>query len=782
MSEGAALPLWKRSALPVLVLLACVAAVFYWAARRCGVISDAWELLHIASLGLPEALFVPLSYHVIPVTLLITTIHWKVFGLWEPGYQIVNLGELVLSAWLVYFFGLRLFGRPLVALLAALLLLTNASFYEVTCWPVIGNFQIAAGLLQLGGLFAVDRAVRSTRPAPWAGLFGLCAVLAFFTYEPAISLLPAGVLYAALVPPPGGDRSWRQMWRRAAPLLVASALAFLPMIAAKIHAASSGQTALFLPENLDAVRTRLHFLIRGCIGIFTLRGSDGAAYFWFYPGGFPPAWGSSYHHVLIFGWLGLMGVLTLLALFRSREPAVPFLALWFWLYVAIVSVATTLTSRQYYLAAIPAALLSAWAIFRVADAAGRAFSRRDPATLAATLAFLAFALLAAGAKSDINDVADLHRQATQASRRLRELMIHRASSGPLDEVAILNLPGRIVRNGMGAYAFVNGTRPMAKLATNGLVAWDKVFFYTTSSPVAPGAWASGTRSITLADLDRKIDDPRRLVLWFDPRSRTMVELSRTNWTVPREITAAAIPFLHWEEGSWPWFRAHQAQTLDLPLKVGADSWVALKFARGKPPVSFEVFEGGVPRLRVRGQAGLPPIWPVAVFPVSAGAGIKTLTFRPEMDVWIAGLWPLEPQERYTPATSPFLNWWMKTDPTLVIDQTLRLPLATRHCPAAGCATTLEYLAEPGRDFSVSVEGSERRDVVIPAGAPTAWRTVTLSTGAVEAGAPAVLRLEPRGAKPLLLHGITTGVKPASSAPAPETGSLVLETSTGGSQG
>lgn len=768
----------RFAGLAVLALLAGFALVLYWTALRCGVISDAWELLHIASFGLPEALFMPLSYHVIPVTHLITTLHWKVFGLWEPGYQIVNLVELVLSAWMLYFLGLRLFGRPLVALLAALLLVANASFYEVTCWPVIGNFQIAAGLLQLAGLFAAHRAVRSARPAPWAALFALCAVVAFFVYEPAISLLPAGVLYAALVPPEGGDRSWRQMWRRSLPLLAASVAAFVPMIAAKIHAASVGQTALFLPENLEAVRTRLHFLVRACIGIFTLRGSDAAAYAWFYPGGIAPAWGSTYHHVLILGWLGLLGVLTLFALFRSREPAVPFLALWFWLHVAVVSVATTLTSRQYYLAALPAALLAAWAIFRVADAAGRAFARREPAVLSTALAFLLFAALAAGAKSEIDDAAALHRQATEANRRLRELVFQRIASGPLDEVALVNLPGRILQNGMGAYIFVNGVRPMVKLTGEDRVAWDKIYFYTTASAAAPGAFANGTRPISLSELERKIDDPRRQVLWFDPRSRTMVELSRTSWPVPGEITAATTPFLAWQEGAWPWLRAGREKPLEVPLRVEPGAWVALKYARGKPPVSFDVLEGGVPRLRIRPQAALSPIWPVAVFPVSATAGAKTITLRPETEVLVAGLWSVAPQDRYTPATSPWLNWWMKADPTLVVDQTLRLPLSTRSCPRTGCAVTLEYLAEPGRAFTVSIEGGERQEVAFRAGEAPAWRTVTLSTGAAEAGAPAVLRFEPQGPQPVFVHWIETGAAPASSVPAPETDTLVPVTSTG----
>jgi hypothetical protein len=762
---------WGHAALPVLALLGCAALVLYWRVLRCGIISDAWELLRIANLGLPDALFAPLSYHVIPVTHLITTIHWKIFGLWEPGYQIVNIALLAVSAWLVYLLGVRLFGRPLLALLAALLLLANSSFYEVTCWPVIGNFQIAAGLLQLGGLYAAHRATRSPHRALWAALFALAAVLAFFTYEPAISLLPAGILYAALVPPEGGDRSWRQMWRRSAPLLIAAAVAFLPMLAAKIHAASVGQTALFLPENLDALRTRIHFIIRACIAIFTLRGSDPATYTLFYPLGLPPAWGSSWHHAILAGWLALMGILSLLALFKSRQPAVPFLILWFWLHIAIVSVATVIVSRQYYLAAIPAALLLAWVIFRLADALASRFGR-EPAVVSATLAFLAFGLLAAGAKSDLDDAAAIHREATVAARRVRELVAPRI--GSLDEVALLDLPARIVRNGVGAFAFVNGTRPMVLLTLEGRVPEGQVNFYTTSTRIVPGTFANGTRTISLNELDRKIADQRRLVLWFDPRRQTIVELNSTTWQMPDDYTAVTVPFLRWEEGgAWPWVRVWPGEPLELPVRPEEPgAWVAMKFAHGDPSLSFDILEGDVPRLQVRPQPIRLPGWPVLAFPVSDAAGTKILTIRPQTEMSIGGLWSFEPPERYSPATTPFLSWWMKADPTLVLGEALRLPLSTRRCPRSGCTVAFEFLAEPGREATFSVEGGARTDAAAPAGAAPSWQTLTLATGPVGGDGPVVLRIEPRGALPVFVHWIEAGGPvTAPSAPASETDTL-----------
>lgn len=783
---------WGHASLPVLALLTLATSVLRWRELRCGIISDAWELLYIANLGLPEALFVRLSYHVIPVTHLLTTILWKIFGFWEPGYQLVNLAELVVAGWLVYLFGVRLFRGPsryLVALLAALLLVANSSFYEVTSWPVIGNFQILAGLLQLGGLFAVHRAVRSPRPAPWAALFGLAAILAFFTYEPAISLLAAGVLYAALVPPEGeapwhqaGWRQidWRQMWRRTAPILTGAVLAFVPMIVVKVLAASAGSKSLFLPEDLNMVAVRLQFLIRSCLGVFTLRGSDAAVVGLYHPLGWAPPWGSALHFAFFAAWLAILGGLTLLAPLRSRQPALLFLGLWFWIYVGTVSVATLLASRQTFLAAIPASLLMAWGICRLGEAAAGAFARPEAReAVAAALPVLVFALLAIGAKSDIDASAALHREATLASRRVRELILQRVAAGPVQEIALVNLPARLLDRGVGAFAFINGTLPMTRLVTNETILQRQIRFYGT--PPDLNNLANATKEISLTELALRIEDPKHLVLWFDPQQRTVVELNRTSWRAPREISPATFPFLRWEAGAPSRLRVQPGQSLEIPLAMDAPgSWAAVRFARGNPQLSFDITEGKVPRLRVRPRQIGTPSWPVVPFPVSTEAGTKALAVHAQAETAISGLWSFVPPERYTPATSPFLTWWLQQDPTLVIyEETIRLPLSTRRCPRSGCAVTVEYLADPGRDVTFSIEGGERRELTFPAGTPPAWRTLTLRSDA-SPGAAVVLRIEPRGPQPTFLHWIEAGAEPASSVAAPETDTLVLETSTGSS--
>ncbi|HEV7785312.1 MAG TPA: hypothetical protein VGQ28_08245, partial [Thermoanaerobaculia bacterium] len=352
-------------ALPVLALLAVWVLALYRPALTLGVLSDGWVLLEIGSRGLLRAPFVLLSYHTIPVTHLFNAMLWKLFHLHETAYQLANLFEMGLVGWLIYLLGTPLFKRPRVALLAALLFLANSSFYEVSCWSVVGNFQSLAAIFYLGGIFAVHRAVRSPRPAGWAALFALCVLLAFFTYEPAVSLLPVGLLQAVLIPAQEGTGDWTagSLIRRLRPFVLPALAVALVVGASKALTSATGHHAMFLPRTLDELKLRIFLLVRGCIAIFTLRGSDSKLYSILSFGSTPGA-GTILHKLLVGCWaLGLAATAALL-MARSRVPAVRFLVAWFAVHMLIVSAATGVVSRMFYLGAIPAALLSSWLLWR----------------------------------------------------------------------------------------------------------------------------------------------------------------------------------------------------------------------------------------------------------------------------------------------------------------------------------------------------------------------------------------------------------------------------------
>ena len=507
----------------MLLAFAGYTAVFYWRAFDSGLISDSWVMLEIGSRGLARAPFAILSYHLIPVANLFTAVLWKLFGLAEPWYQFLNLAELAIVGWLVYRLGRQLFAEARVGLLAGLLFLSNSSFYDVPLWPVIGNFHSLSALLYLAALFAVHRAVRSERPALWAGTFALASLAAFFTYEPAVSVVAAGFLYAALV------------FARVRPLLPAVLGAAGVVLASKIWFAALGHTALLLPNGLEGVVIRLFLLVRACIALFTLRGADPALYAVFSFGTFHPP-GTRAFYMLVGAWLLALTVGAALLLWKSREPAVRFLVLWLAAHLLAVSAGVDIVSRHFYLAALPASLLAAWALWRGADRIASSLARlpsfaglgMTPTQAGAALTLLIVALLASGARTDLDAAAAVHREATQATRQVTDLVRRRLLPGAAPpQVVLVNMPAILIRDGMAAFTFGNGLPQQLRLTTDGRILSPRVVHTRAGDPGMP--FADRSRPIPLDQLATLVRNPGTLVLMFDPRSRSIVELDRVPW-------------------------------------------------------------------------------------------------------------------------------------------------------------------------------------------------------------------------------------------------------------
>jgi hypothetical protein len=523
-------------ALPVLALLAVWVLALYRQALTLGVLSDGWVLLGIGSRGLRRAPFVLLGYHTIPVTHLFNAVLWKLFHLHETAYQLLNLAEMGLVGWLIYLLGVVLFKRPRVALLAALLFLANSSFYEVSCWSVVGNFQSLAAIFYLGGIFAVHRALRSPRPAGWAALFALCVLLAFFTYEPAVSLLPVGLLQAVLMPAKEGTSDWTttSLLRRLRPFVLPATAVALVVGVSKALTSASGHTALFLPRSLDELKFRVFLLVRGCIAIFALRGADSKLYY-LLSFGLAPGAGTLLHKLLVGFWvLALSGAAALL-MARSRTPAVRFLVVWFAVHMLVLSTATAIVSRMFYLGAIPAALLSSWLLWRGAEAAAAVLGRRLalPSTdrVAVGLAFFALALLVSGATTDLDLAARIHHEATVASRQTVDLAREGLAAGAR-HLVLVNFPAILVRDGVNAFVFVNGLPEELVLKTHGGVTRPRLARTYAFAP--DGRFANGSQLLSPAELDRLVADRETQVLAFDGQEDAPKDLARTSWRPPAE--------------------------------------------------------------------------------------------------------------------------------------------------------------------------------------------------------------------------------------------------------
>ncbi|HEX3554141.1 MAG TPA: hypothetical protein VIA62_13020 [Thermoanaerobaculia bacterium] len=732
-------------ALPVLALLAVWVLVLYRQALTLGVLSDGWVLLEIASRGLLRAPLALLGYHTIPVTHLFNALLWKLFHLHETPYQLVNLAEMGLVGWLTYRLGCTLFGRPRIGLLAALLFLANSSFYEVPFWSMVGNFQSLAAMFYLGGIFAVDRALRTPRPAGWAVLFALCVLAGFFTYEPAVSLLPVGLLQAVLMPAANEEtpKGISGLVRRLRPFFGPAGIVALVVGVSKALTSAAGHSAMFLPKTLAELDFRIYLLVRGCIAIFTLRGSDPKLYS-LLSFGLAPGSGTPLHRLLVALWAVALATAAALLAWRSRTPAVRFLMAWFAVHMLIVSTASGIVSRMFYLGAIPAALLSSWLIWRGAEMAAAALGRRLalPSTEGVTvgLAFFALALLVSGATTDLDAAARVHREATVASRRTVELARAglAAGAGKAGRLVLVNFPAILARDGIGAFAFVNGLTEELALKTGSAVSQPWLAHTYASAP--EGRFANGSQPISLAELGRLSAEPQTEVILFDAQERTPRELDRTTWRLPAEYTAASAPYLDWQPGAWPWLRVYAGQPLELPFAIRDDShWVAIKYLRDAQ-TDFAVQTGGLLPVPVLGRPGVSPSWPTAILPLSSGAGAAIVTLQPRSEVWLAGVWSFSPPPAYTPESAPFLSWIVRPSPVFTVEAPIDLPLAP--CPRSACAIRLAVLAEPGRDLAAGVAGGPAQILRFDDVKTPEWRTATLAVS--DSGRPAVVHLEPRG--------------------------------------
>lgn len=753
---------WRSFALPVLVFLFAYTVVLYWRAFAVGVLSDGWVLLEIGSRGFREAPFVLLDYHTIPVTNLLMAVLWKLYGLTEWKYQLTNLAELLLVGWLVYLLGCTLFRQPRVGLLASLLLLANSSFFEVPCWPTVGNFQSLAALLYLLGIFAVHRAVRSPRPWPWLLLFALCGLAAFFTYEPAVSVLGVGILYAVLVPAPEGKDgekpSWRGRIRRLLPVLGWSLAAAAVVLGSKAYTASLGYQAAFLPGDWTTWKLRIYLLLRAFVGIFSLVGADHKLYKILTFGLSPPG-GSPLVTACLILWTALLAGGAVLLLWKSRSGAVRFLTIWLAAHMVMLSLVTNVVSRHFYLGALPGSLLMAWLLWRVTCWVTARFGgdgRPEPRT-AGFLALLVVALLAINAKSDIDVAATVHKEATRASRQVTLLVQQRLAETPSSppEVLLVNMPAAVGRDGISAFSFINGLHQILQLSTQRRVTSPELVY--TYGAYTDGKFANASEPITLEELARRAQDPKSLVLTYDPQTRSVVELSRASWRPPEEYDLDSAPFLEWQPGAWPWVRVYAGKPLDLPLNAPESSWMAIRYLR-TPGVELTVRSSSGPALEIRAPEDVTPSWPVVTLPYreAPDPAQADVTLDPKTEVWLAGAWPFAPPGEYTPETVPFLPWVVRPVPVFFVEGPMLLPVSTEGC-AQPCAVEIEYLAGPGRDFSLGLEGEPVRSFAFGELAAPEWRTERLPA---EPGRPAVVRLEPLRATPVEVRRLAAG-RPAA---------------------
>jgi hypothetical protein len=503
---------------------ALLVAVLYRRSLSVGFLSDAYYLLGHVSRGFLHALIWDRSYHYTPVTNAFLALLWQLFGLKAAAFQAVSLLQYALNGWLLLRLGERLLGDRAGALLGSLLFLASSAHYEVTCWPINGNLHNLAASLYLAGLLVLLRGVRAARPGRWGALFGLVVLAAVFTYEPTVTLVPVGACLVALLKAGEAGISLRAWLARRTSL---AQLARLVGPAAAAGLLGAGVRAGFVLAGMPATNApaeywfQAYLLVRAVLALFTLTGPDPLLYRLFSLG-LESHLGGEVMRALLWGWVVLLVGLLLAALALDRRPAVRFLLAWLAIHLLAFHAATGLVSRHFLIPGLAACLLLALGLKRAGEAASHLLARlrrRPPSpALAGGIALALATGLAAHSAFYVRRAIAVHLEATAASRRVTAAIADGlAARPPARRLLLLNMDAMLSRQGLAAFAFDNGLHQQVELHFPGR--FGRVELAFTEEPEPGGHWANGSVWMGTRGVERRIVDPRWVVVRFERLSR-----------------------------------------------------------------------------------------------------------------------------------------------------------------------------------------------------------------------------------------------------------------------
>ena len=504
------------SAVPWIVLLvqALFAIALYGPTLQLGLLSDAWVYVEQAEQGPRAALTQVIGWHYIPLMSVANALAWPFLGANASGYQAITIALQVVLAHLGYRLGLLLFGDVAVSLLASLLFLGSAAYYELTFWPAVGHTYVLAAVPFLLGLRTAIGMAGGERPRGaalrLAGWFGA----AILSYSGMVTLLPLAAIvlvlgrFLGLAGTPA--RPWRdpKEWLSVAgDLLPSAAVLVVPVVAKTLFFPAEMAGATYL--RFDWLR--VYTLDRALAAVFSLRGSSTALNELVTLGS--GVRGGPWLKVLVWGWLLLALAVLARATWRSRTLASPLLLSWLLLQLGLTALSIPVASRHTHLSALPAALLSAAALrqaglFLASRWRGGRFLALAPMVLGG------LALLA-GAWFDLQRALDAGRQATDLVRRgaveIRAALANHP--GPVT-LTLVDLPSMTYGGDLGAYAFTNGTDSMVRLVSGrGDVTVD-----LRRTPERRVNVANGSRPLDASERRALAADPARIVLVFDPQT------------------------------------------------------------------------------------------------------------------------------------------------------------------------------------------------------------------------------------------------------------------------
>jgi hypothetical protein len=496
-----------------LIAQSALALQLYLPTRRLSFVSDAWVYIERLRHGFWSTIGLPIGYHWQPVAYSWVAILRAALGERPALFQLVNILQLVLLAQLVYLLGRALLGAR-DALLASLLVVGSASFYDVVYWPLAGNMHLLAAMLWLASL-GIAYVVASRRLEAWGPwLLLLTSLLATFCHPAMVTTVPVALITLWLV---GRSRGESAPWilKTSAPLLVV-------VLAVAISRHVFRDTLALAPQPaVDAMR--LYVLVsRGIIAPFTLLGSHESVHR-ILSLGTEAQLDSTLVRVLVPAWLFVSLAVGAVGFLRARRVEARVLIAALGIHLAALTFAGGMASRQ---SIVPSALAALLSLGMVRAGANSVAARWPHASVASALRGarpLTVLLLLVGAAGDHRSALDVHLRAAAASRTIVGAVRWVATGRNVYEMTFMNVPGGYYANGMGALAFANGgIVELAHAIAPQLSAVDLRLFDAPSAPEHP---IPGLEYLPPDILRERVLDPQRPVILYEenpPRARLLV--------------------------------------------------------------------------------------------------------------------------------------------------------------------------------------------------------------------------------------------------------------------
>jgi hypothetical protein len=496
----------RRDALPAsLIVLAAqllVAFVLYRSTLQLGFLSDAWVYLDHVRHGFWSSVTTAIGYHYQPFTVGWIWLVRAVFGENPAAFQAVNIVQVATLGFLTYQLGVRLLGAPGVSFLGSLLVIGNAAYYEASYWPLSGNCHILSGQLYvLAVIVATDVARgRFGRLGPW--LLASCVLAAILTHPAMITAVVLGPLVIFFGGPKREEfghaltRTIKAVW----PLILVVGLIAITrlMFASAI--------ALGPPPGLDWMRA--YWLVtRGIVAVFSLRGSHDIVHRLTMLGTPDFDFASVTVRAFLLGWLVAYAVAGALAWRYTSTSGVRILILFLSVHLIGLTLGGGMAARQAHLLAVPAALLTIWALsaaaVRLSSIAGGATTRQVCAHLPAVgvLALVSWT---------VPDHLTSAKLCLEASTLARTLTARLTELAP-QRLVLVNMPGLVVERGLGCFALRNGLHELSSFASPSLMSLQ---ILNVPLPGEPALQVSGTRTTTIEALRQIVLDSTQVVVLF----------------------------------------------------------------------------------------------------------------------------------------------------------------------------------------------------------------------------------------------------------------------------